>query len=73
MNMQPINKTEKIKARAYDAARHEIGQFDDKAWLALCRLLGGHFPFTETEKIDLLIKVKLGGLANEFKQANESS
>lgn len=49
-------------------AMHEIGHFDNRAWLALARLLGLHFPFGDLDKIDFLVEVKknfiLGG-ANE--------
>jgi hypothetical protein len=52
-----------------DAARHEIGQFDMRAWLALSRFFGFHYPFSEIEKVDLLAEVKtkfiLGGSIGE--------
>jgi len=65
---QPADR-DKEKIKAYHSARHEIGQFDNRAWLALSRLLGDHFPFTETEKIDLLMKVKIAN--SEYDEHNK--
>jgi hypothetical protein len=52
-----------------DAAKHEVGQFDMRAWMALSRLLGLHYPFSDIEKVDLLTEVKtkfvLGGSIGE--------
>lgn len=63
--MEKIPDKEAYRIR--DAAKHEIGQFDMRAWLALSRLLGLHYPFSEIDKVDLLAEVKtkfiLGGSA----------
>jgi len=65
--MSEASEKEDYRARqtdggqAYRAARHEIGHFNTRAWLALSRLMGEHYPWNETDKIDLLMKVKKGG------------
>ena len=53
--------SEKEDYKTYRAARHEIVHFDTRAWLALSRLMGEYYPWNETEKIDLLMKIKCGG------------
>lgn len=58
---EPINE---FRIRA--AARDEIRHFDNRAWLALSRLTGDHFPFTESDKIDLLAKIKRLHVAGEL-------
>lgn len=49
---------EKEQYRIRRAAAHEIGHFDTRAWLAMARLFGLHYPWTEMERIDFLTTVK---------------
>ena len=56
--MKPMPIPEKEIYRIRKVAAHEIGYFTTEAWLALVRLFGLHFPFSEIEKIDFLSEIK---------------
>ena len=55
----------------HQSAAHEIGHFNDRAWLALARLFGLHYPFTESERIDFLMEIKKGYIAGKTNEDTE--